>query len=182
MTFHETTIPGAFEIHLETRQDERGFFARTWCRQEFASHGLNPELAQCSISFNTRKGTLRGLHFQVAPHAEAKLVRCTSGAIYDVALDVRPQSPTFRQWCAVVLTAKKRNQLYVPEGCAHGFLTLEPDTEVAYQISALYNLQSARGVRWDDPAFGIEWPASVQVVSERDRTYPDFFQSDEPAH
>jgi len=181
MTFHETTIPGAFEIRLEPRPDQRGFFARTWCREEFKSHGLNPELAQCSISFNKRKGTLRGLHYQVSPHAEAKLVRCTRGAIYDLALDLRPQSPTFRDWFAVVLTAEKRNMLYVPEGCAHGFLTLEQESEVFYQMSEFYNAELARGVRWDDPAFGIEWPASVEVISERDRTYPNFQTNYEPA-
>ena len=131
-------------------------------------------LVQCSLSFNTRKGTLRGIHYQVAPYAETKLVRCTRGAIYDVVVDLRPQSPTFRDWVALVLTAENRNMVYVPEGCAHGFLTLEDETEVFYQMSEFYNAESARGVRWDDPAFRIAWPEKVEVISERDRTYPDF--------
>jgi dTDP-4-dehydrorhamnose 3,5-epimerase len=176
MTFQETKLRGVLEIHVEPKRDERGFFARTWCRKEFKSHGLNSELAQCSISFNTRKGTLRGMHYQAAPHAETKLVRCTRGAIYDVVLDLRPPSPTFRNWIAVVLTAEKRNMIYVPEGCAHGFLTLQEESEVCYQISEFYDAESARGVRWDDPAFRIAWPERVEVISERDRTYPNFEQ------
>jgi dTDP-4-dehydrorhamnose 3,5-epimerase len=174
MTFHETAILGAFEIHLEPRPDERGFFARSWCREEFQIHGLNPGLVQCSISYNKRKGTLRGLHYQAAPHQEAKLVRCTRGAICDVVVDLRVQSPTFKGWISANLTAANRHMLYVPEGCAHGFLTLEDETEVFYQMSAAYNSESARGVRWDDPAFRIEWPATVELISERDRTYPNF--------
>jgi dTDP-4-dehydrorhamnose 3,5-epimerase len=128
---------------------------------------------QCSISFNARKGTLRGLHYQAVPHAETKLVRCTKGAIYDVVVDLRPRSPTFREWTAVELTAEKRNMVYVPEGCAHGFLTLEDESEVFYQMSEFYDAESARGVRWDDPAFQIAWPGKVEVISERDRTYPN---------
>jgi len=174
LTFNETKIPGALEIHVEPHRDERGFFARTWCREEFASHGLNPRLAQCSISFNLRKGTLRGLHYQATPHEEAKLVRCTRGAIHDVVLDLRPSSPTFKKWIAVMLSAENRSMVYVPEGCAHGFLTLEDETEVFYQMSEFYDAKSACGVRWDDPAFRIAWPEKVQVISERDRNYPDF--------
>ena len=174
MIFHETKLPGVFEIHIEAVSDERGFFARTWCQKEFEAHGLNGRLAQCSLSFNKRKGTLRGMHYQVAPHAETKLVGCNTGAIYDVVLDLRPQSRTFKDWIAVVLTAEKRNMVYVPEGCAHGFLTLEDESEVSYQISEFWNAESARGVRWDDPAFQIMWPVKVEVISERDRTYPDF--------
>jgi len=174
MIFRETKVPGAFEIDLEAKTDERGFFARTWCHEEFAAHGLSAKLAQCSVSFNTRKGTLRGMHYQVAPHAEAKLVRCTRGAIYDVVLDLRPQSLRFKDSLGVVLTAEKRNMLYVPEGCAHGFLTLEEGTEVFYQISELQSPESARGVRFDDPAFRIVWPERVEVISERDRNYPNF--------
>lgn len=174
MTFHETKISGVFEIHLERKSDERGFFARTWCQEEFKARGLNPRLVQCSISFSTRKGTLRGMHYQVAPYAETKLVRCTRGAIHDVVLDLRSDSPTFREWIAVVLTAENHNMVYVPEGCAHGFLTLEDETEVSYQMSEFYNAESARGVRWNDPAFRIAWPESVEVISERDRTYPNF--------
>ena len=174
MRFVEAKISGVYEIELELTRDERGLFARTWCQKEFKSHGLNPRVVQCSISFNIRKGTLRGLHYQMLPHAETKLVRCTRGSIYDVVLDLRPRSPTFRSWIAVVLTAEMRNMLYVPEGCAHGFLTLKDESEVFYQISEFYDAKSARGVRWDDPAFQILWPEKVEVISERDRAYPDF--------
>jgi dTDP-4-dehydrorhamnose 3,5-epimerase len=176
MTFNETKISGVFEIRLEPKPDERGFFARTWCQKEFESHGLNPKLVQCNISFNTRRGTLRGMHYQVAPYQETKVVCCNRGAIYDVAVDLRPRSRTFKNCVSAVLTAEHRNMLYVPEGCAHGFLTLEDETEVLYQMSEVYNAESARGVRWDDPAFKIAWPAKVQVISERDRTYPNFVE------
>jgi dTDP-4-dehydrorhamnose 3,5-epimerase len=174
MIFKETRLPGVFEICLEPKSDERGFFARSWCQQEFESHGLNPKLAQCNISFNLRKGTLRGMHYQAAPHAETKVVRCTQGAVYDVIVDLRPLSPTFIRWIALVLTAEKRNMVYIPEGCAHGFLTLEDKTEVFYQMSEFYDAESGRGVRWDDPTFQISWPAEVEVIADRDRTYPNF--------
>ncbi len=174
MTFLETKISGVFEIRPELIHDERGFFARSWCGQEFASHGLNSRLMQCNISGSLRKGTLRGMHYQVAPFAEAKLVRCTRGSIFDVALDLRPDSPTFKQWTAAVLTEKNHHQLCIPEGCAHGFLTLEDNCEVFYQMSEFYHPEGARGVRWDDPAFGIEWPGTAQVISTRDATYPNF--------
>jgi dTDP-4-dehydrorhamnose 3,5-epimerase len=174
MIFQETKLPGAFEIHIEPRADERGFFARSWCQQEFRQHGLNPNLVQCNISFNPRKGTLRGMHYQVDPHAEAKIVRCTKGAIYDVVLDLRAHTPTFKEWIGVTLTAANHDMIYVPEGCAHGFLTLEDETEVFYQMSEFYHVGSARGVRWNDPAFQIVWPAQPGVVSERDDAYPDF--------
>ena len=174
MIFLETKLPGVFEIHIEAKPDERGFFARTWCQQEFETQGLNGRMVQSSLSFNSRKGTLRGMHYQVAPYEEAKLIRCTRGAIYDVVVDLRPQSRTFKDWIAAVLTAEKRNMVYVPRGCAHGFLTLEDSSEVNYQMSEFWNAESARGVRWDDPVFRIEWPAKVEVISERDRTYPDF--------
>jgi len=174
MTFLETRIPGVFEIRIEPKPDERGFFARTWCPKEFESHGLNPKLVQCSISSNTRKGTLRGMHYQVAPFQETKVVRCTRGAIFDVAIDLRPQSRTFKSWVSVVLSADDRNMLCIPEGCAHGFLTLEHGCEVLYQMSEVFDANSARGVRWDDPAFQIAWPAKVEVIAERDRTYPNF--------
>jgi dTDP-4-dehydrorhamnose 3,5-epimerase len=174
MRFQETKLPGVFEIQLDLNSDERGFFARSWCRSEFESRGLNPKLAQCSVSFNTRKGTLRGLHYQDAPYPEVKLVRCTTGSVYDVVVDLRPQSPTFKKWVGVVLSAAKRNLLYVPEGCAHGFLTLEDASEVFYQISEFYHPELSRGVRWDDPAFRVVLPEVVRVISERDRTYPDF--------
>lgn len=174
MLFRKTKLPGVLEIHIESKPDERGFFARTWCQKEFESQGLNDRLVQSSLSFNKRRGTLRGMHYQAAPYAEAKLVRCTKGAIYDVVLDLRPDSPTFKDWIAIVLTADKRNMIYVPEECAHGFLTLEEESEVTYQMSEFYNAESARGVRWNDPAFNIVWPEKIQVISERDRTYPDF--------
>ncbi|OHB73247.1 MAG: dTDP-4-dehydrorhamnose 3,5-epimerase [Planctomycetes bacterium RBG_16_55_9] len=171
MLFTETRLKGVFIIEPERLEDERGFFARTWCRQEFQAHGLNPKLVQCSISFNRKSGTLRGMHYQAAPHAEAKLIRCTMGAIYDVALDLRPGSATFKQWTAVDLTAENRKMLYISEGIAHGFQTLADDTEVHYQISEHYSLEAARGVRWNDPAFGIRWPLPIVMISKRDQTY-----------
>lgn len=174
MEFLKTKLPGVFEIHIEAKPDGRGFFARTWCQEEFQAQGLAGKLVQCSLSFNNRKGTLRGMHYQVPPHEETKLIRCTQGAIYDVVLDLRPKSPAFKDWVAVELTAEMRNMIYVPEGCAHGFLTLEDLSEVTYQMSEFQHAGSARGVRWDDPAFQIKWPAKVEVISERDRTYPDF--------
>ena len=174
MIFTEAPIPGAYVIDPERLEDERGFFARTWCQREFEAHGLNPGLAQCNISYNRRKGTLRGMHYQAVPHAEARLVRCTSGAIYDVIVDLRPDSVTFKRWFPVELTADNRRMLYIPEGLAHGFLTSRDDTEVFYQMSEFYTPGSARGVRWNDPAFGIEWPQEIQVIAERDRNYPDF--------
>lgn len=163
-------------MQLESKPDERGLFARSWCQKEFEEHGLNPKLAQCNVSFNTRKGTLRGIHYQAAPHQEAKLVRCTRGAIYDVAVDLRPDSITFMHWIGVTLTAADRNMVYVPEGCGHGFLTLEDETEVFYQMSEFYYPELSRGVRWDDRSFQIVWPGEVKVISERDRTYPNFEQ------
>jgi dTDP-4-dehydrorhamnose 3,5-epimerase len=174
MRFTRTTITGAFLVDLEPITDERGFFARSFCRHEFAAHGLNPELAQCNVSLNRRRGTLRGMHWQAAPHEEAKLVRCTRGMLHDVIVDLRAGSPTYGRHTAVLLSAENRRMLYVPEGCAHGFLTLEDDTEVLYQMSAFYAPESARGVRFDDPVFGIRWPAEVMVISERDRGYPDW--------
>jgi len=174
MTFHETNLPGVFAIHSEPRSDERGFFARSWCQREFEEHGLNSRLVQCNVSFNAKKGTLRGMHYQAAPYAETKIVRCTQGAIHDVVLDLRPQSPTFKEWIATVLSSENRHMLYIPEGCAHGFLTLEDQTEVFYQMSEFYHAESARGVRWDDPAFQIVWPCEVEVISDRDACYPNF--------
>lgn len=174
MTFHGGTLQDVRELRIEPREDERGFFARTWCQREFEEQGLNARLVQCSLSFNRRKGTLRGMHLQAAPHAETKLVRCTRGAIYDVVLDLRVGSPTYLQWMAATLTAGDHNMLYVPEGCAHGFLTLADDTEVFYQMSEFHHPESSCGVRWNDPAFGIRWPEPVNVISDRDRTYPDF--------
>jgi dTDP-4-dehydrorhamnose 3,5-epimerase len=177
MIFQETKLPGVFELGIEPNRDARGFFARTWCEKEFEDHGLNPRVVQCNVSFNAREGTLRGMHYQEAPKGEAKLVRCTAGSIYDVVIDLRPASPAFKNWIAVVLTAEKRNMLYIPEGCAHGFLTLEDNTEVFYQMSEFYSPESARGVRWNDPAFQIVWPREVDVISDRDRAYLDFEQT-----
>ncbi len=174
MRFIETKLQGACVIEPERQEDDRGFFARTWCQREFEVHGLNPRLAQCNISFNKKKGILRGMHYQVSPHAEVKLVRCTMGAIYDVILDLRPGSPTWKQWIAVKLTAENRWMLYIPEGFAHGFQTLEDHTEVFYQMSEFYYVECARGVRWNDPAFGIVWPAAERIISAQDLGYPDF--------
>jgi dTDP-4-dehydrorhamnose 3,5-epimerase len=174
MIFKETNLPGVFEIRLEPSHDGRGFFARSWCQREFENYRLNRNVVQCNVSFNKLKGTLRGMHYQEAPKGEAKLVRCTSGSVYDVVIDLRADSPTFKRWISVTLTAEGRNMIYVPEGCAHGFLTLEDETEVFYQMSEFYTPELARGVRWDDPAFQIVWPEKIEVISERDRTYADF--------
>jgi dTDP-4-dehydrorhamnose 3,5-epimerase len=174
MIFQESKVAGAFEISIDPRFDERGFFARSWCQREFDQQGLNSHLVQCNISYNLKKHTMRGMHYQAEPFAETKVVRCVKGSIYDVVIDLRPESPTFKQWSGLTLTAANRQMLYIPEGCAHGFLTLEDQTEVLYQMSELYQADSARGVRWDDPAFRIQWPAIPELMSERDRTYPDF--------
>jgi dTDP-4-dehydrorhamnose 3,5-epimerase len=174
MKFRETTISGVFEICLEPHPDERGFFARSWCQKEFADRGLNSKLVQCNISRNTRKGTLRGMHFQEAPFSETKIVRCTRGSVYDVVLDLRPPSKTFKNWIAVTLTEETGNSVYIPDGCAHGFLTLADGADVFYQMSEFYKPEASRGVRWNDPAFGIHWPAEVNMISDRDRTYSDF--------
>lgn len=174
MHFQETPLAGAYVITPERHADERGFFARTWCRDEWAAHGLNPTLAQCNISFNTRAGTLRGMHYQAAPHEEVKLVRCTRGAVYDVIIDLRPTSSTFKQHFGLTLNAENRTMLYIPEGFAHGFLTLADETEVFYQMSAMFEPTAARGVRWNDPAFGIAWPAPVAVIKPRDAGYADY--------
>jgi dTDP-4-dehydrorhamnose 3,5-epimerase len=172
--FTATPLPGTYVIDLEPAKDERGFFARQWCAEEFRQLGLNASLAQCSISFTTKKGTLRGMHFQAEPHAEAKLVRCTAGAIYDVALDLRPHSATRGEWFAVELTAANRSSLYVPEGVAHGFQALVDDCEVYYQISESYCREFASGVRWNDPAFSIRWPIAGPILSEHDSSWPDY--------
>jgi dTDP-4-dehydrorhamnose 3,5-epimerase len=175
-----TPVKGAFLVELDRREDERGFFARTWCQREAAAHGLNPRVVQCSVSVSLLAGTVRGMHYQAAPHEEARLVRCTRGAIYDVIIDLRPDSPSYFQHWATTLTADNRRALYVPEGVAHGFQTLEDQTEVFYQMSAFYAPDAARGVRWDNAAFGIRWPLPVSCVSERDRAFPDFVPPPEP--
>ena len=174
MIFSETSLKGAFIVEFEKREDERGFFARSWDQKEFEAHGLNPRLVQCDVSFNRIKGTLRGMHYQEAPYEEAKLVRCTAGAVYDVIIDLRRDSPTFRQWAGLDLTAENHRMLYIPEGLAHGFLTAADRTELFYQMSEFYVPDKARGVRWNDPAFGIRWPGEVRVISEKDSSYPDF--------
>lgn len=174
MIFVQTILPGVYEIELELKHDERGFFARTWCQQEFEHHGLSPRTVQCSISFNQKRGTLRGIHFQEEPHAEDKLIRCTRGAVYDVVLDLRPESRTYKKWIGVTLSGQNYRMVYVPKRCAHGFVTLEDCTEVLYQMSEFYSPDSARGVRWNDPVFQINWPEQPRVISARDRSYPDF--------
>jgi dTDP-4-dehydrorhamnose 3,5-epimerase len=173
MKFVPTKIEGVWIIEMERHHDERGWFARTWCKDEFSAQGIGEDFVQCSSSFNLRRGTLRGMHYQAAPHEEAKVVRCIRGAIYDVALDLREGSPTFRQWTALELTADNGLALYIPKGCAHGFQTLADNTEVFYQISTPWHPDSGRGVRWNDPAFRIEWPVEASLIqSERDRNYP----------
>ena len=174
MIFIETKLKGAYIIEPERLSDERGFFARTWCQKEFQTHGLNTNIVQCNISYNKKKGTLRGMHYQAAPHEEAKLVRCTRGAIYDVIIDLQPGSQTFKHWIGMELTEHNRRMLYIPEGFAHGFLTLRDDTEVFYQMSELYSAEHARGVRWNDPAFGIQWPEEVSTISDKDSRFTDF--------
>jgi dTDP-4-dehydrorhamnose 3,5-epimerase len=174
LNFIPTQIDGAFLIEPERLADERGFFARTWCEREFQEHGLQPRLVQCSISFSPKRGTLRGMHYQAAPNAEVKLVRCTRGVIYDVIVDLRPDSPTRLAWAAFELSAENRSALYIPEGLAHGFLTLADDCEVFYQMSDFFHSEAARGVRWSDPAFGIKWPGQVTTISERDANYPSW--------
>jgi dTDP-4-dehydrorhamnose 3,5-epimerase len=175
LRFVETPLRGAFVIDLEPVSDERGFFARAWCQHELEALGLVSQLVQCSVSFNTSAGTVRGLHYQAPPHEEVKIVRCTAGAIFDVIVDLRADSPTYAVHHSEILSAANRRMLYVPRGFAHGFKTLENNTEIYYQMSEFYAQDSARGVRWNDPSFGIEWPQTDRVIiSERDRTYPDF--------
>jgi dTDP-4-dehydrorhamnose 3,5-epimerase len=174
MIFNETDLSGAFLIEPERLEDERGFFARTYDRSIFKEHELVAEIAQCSISFNSRRGTLRGLHYQASPFGEDKLVRCTRGAIHDVIIDLRQDSPTYLRYIGVSLTAENRAMLYAPKGFAHGFLTLADETEVAYQMSAPYSPDHARGVRWNDALVGIQWPEEIRVISARDRALPDY--------
>lgn len=174
MKFTETALKGAFVIDLQLIEDERGFFARTWCKQEFEAHGLNGNLAQCSLSYNQKLGTLRGLHYQPKPYEETKVVWCIAGSIYDVIVDLRPSSSTYKKWLAINLKAAERRMLYVPEGFAHGFQTLEDSTEVLYQISVPYQPEHSKGLRWDDPAFQFQWPLPERILSARDKTFPDF--------
>lgn len=172
MRFAPTPLAGACVIEIEPKADERGFFARSFCRAEFESQGLNPDLDQCSISFNHKRGTLRGMHFQAPPQEEDKLVRCTAGAIYDVIVDIRAGSPTAGRWFGVELSAANRRQLFIPKGFAHGFLTLSDDAEIFYQISVPFRAEGARGIRWNDPAIGIAWPFAPSLISPRDAALP----------
>ena len=174
MTFLPTPLAGAYVVELEQRVDERGFFARSFCQEEFKAQGLDPRIAQTNVSYNRRRGTLRGMHFQAAPYAEAKLVRCTQGAIWDAIIDLRPDSPSFKRWHGIELSAANRRALYLPEGFAQGFQTLADDSEVLYLMSQFYRPDSARGLRWVDPAFGIAWPIANPQLSERDRGLPFF--------
>ncbi len=173
MRFVSSTIPGIYVVEQERHADERGYFARTWCAAELAQHGLDPRVAQCSVSYNHKRGTLRGMHYQAPPCAEVKLVRCTRGALFDVAVDLRPDSPTFRRWTGVELTPENGRALYIPRGFAHGFLTLADATEVAYHISVTYSPEHGRGLRWNDPFVGVDWPGPVAVIAPRDQDYPD---------
>ncbi|MCK6630307.1 MAG: dTDP-4-dehydrorhamnose 3,5-epimerase [Anaerolineae bacterium] len=174
MIFTEIKLKGAYIVDLEKREDERGFFARGWCQNEFEAHGLAPRVVQANISYNKKRGTLRGMHYQLAPYEETKLVRCTRGALYDVIVDLRPTSPSYKQWFGVELSAENYKMLYVPEGFAHGFITLQDETEATYQVSQFYTPGSERGLRYNDPAFGIEWPVEVRVISEKDKSWPDY--------
>jgi len=172
--FKPTELSGAYVIETERFEDVRGYFARTFCENEFKTQGLETRIAQCNVSFNRRKGTLRGMHYQATPFEEAKLVRCTRGAIFDVIIDLRRESATFKKHFAVQLDERNCKMLYIPAGLAHGFQTLEDDTEIFYQMSQVYSAEHARGVRWNDPAFGIQWPHDEWTILERDRNYPDF--------
>jgi dTDP-4-dehydrorhamnose 3,5-epimerase len=172
MIFTASPLSGAYLIDIERHADERGFFARSYCAEEFAARGLGPELRQCSVSYNARKGTLRGMHYQCAPHEEHKLVRCTAGAIFDVIVDIRPASSTHRRWFAAELSAENRRSLFIPPGFAHGFLSLTEGAEVYYMISAAHAPESSRGLRWNDPALAIEWPFAPTIIAARDAAYP----------
>jgi dTDP-4-dehydrorhamnose 3,5-epimerase len=174
MHFTETKISGVWLVELDRREDHRGFFARAWCQREYEDHGLNPRMVQVNIGFTTKRGGIRGLHFQLPPHEETKTIRCTMGALYDVAVDLRPQSPTYKQWIGVELTPETHCGLCIPEGCAHGYQTLADNTEMLYCTSAFYAAGSAGGYRYDDPAFGIIWPLPVSSISDADRSWPQF--------
>lgn len=174
MIFNKTKLEGAWTITIKKLEDERGFFGRSWCQKEFDEHGLVSTVVQANVSYNKKKGTLRGMHYQEHPYEETKLVRCTRGAIYDVVIDLRPGSPTYKQWIGEELTADNYTMLYVPRNFGHGFITLEDDTEVTYQVSQFYTPGAEKGIRWDDPAFNIQWPVQPLLISEKDRSHPDF--------
>jgi dTDP-4-dehydrorhamnose 3,5-epimerase len=174
MIFTETKIKGAFIIDPELISDERGFFTRTFCNEEFERYGLDSSIVQCNISFNRKKGTLRGMHYQVRPYEEAKIVSCTKGEIYDVILDLRKESGTYCHWVAVELTEENYKMAYIPKGCAHGFQTLKNDVTVYYQMTEFFHPECASGVRWDDPIFGVHWPKGKKIISERDTQFPGY--------
>jgi dTDP-4-dehydrorhamnose 3,5-epimerase len=174
MKFIETGLPGAVIVEIEKLQDQRGFFARTWCKREFERHGLDTEMVQANVSYNKSRGTIRGMHYQVQPHGETKLVRCTQGAIYDVIIDLRLDSPTYGEWFGVELSASNYRMLFVPKMFAHGFQTLVDESVVTYQVGQFYTPGSEKGIRYDDPAFGIGWPAEICVISDKDKSWPDF--------
>jgi dTDP-4-dehydrorhamnose 3,5-epimerase len=174
MIFTETKLHGAYIIDIEPKADQRGFFARAWCQQEFEAHRLNTSVVQINVGFSHKHGTLRGMHYQTAPCAEVKLVRCSLGAMYDVIIDLREGSPTHRQWIGLELTQDNHRMLYVPEGFAHGYITLADNTEMSYQTTQFFSREHATGVRYNDPAFGIDWPIQAQVISEQDQNWPDY--------
>ena len=174
MIFTETKLKGAYIVDIKRIEDDRGFFGRAWCQKEFEEMGLSANVVQSNLSSNKKKGTLRGMHFQVTPFAESKLVRCTRGALYDVIIDLRPASPTYMQWLGVELTADSFRMLYVPENFAHGFLTLEDNTDITYQVTQFYAPGAERGIRYNDPAFNIQWPIDPQIISEKDKAHADF--------
>jgi len=176
MIFTETKLKGAYVIELEKREDDRGFFARTFCKSEALPYGLKTDIVQANMSASKKKGTLRGMHYQLAPHAETKLIRCTKGSLFDVIIDIRPESPTYKQWFGTELTADNYKMVYVPEGFAHGFVTLEDNTEAVYLVTAAYNKESERAIRYNDPAFNITWPVDVTELSEKDTSHPDFIK------
>ena len=172
MRFIETPLAGLYVVEIEPRNDDRGFFARSFCMEEFRAHGLEQRVAQCNVSFNLKAGTLRGLHFQGEPHGEAKLVRCTRGIIFDVVVDIRQESNTYLRWYAMELTPENRRMMFIPQGFAHGFQTLIDESEVSYIMFEMYHPESARGLRWDDPKLGIAWPLATKIISDKDRNYP----------
>lgn len=174
MIFIQTKLKGAYIIEIEKLSDERGFFSRSWCNREFQDHGLNSKMVQANIGFSRKKGTLRGLHYQMPPHEEVKTVRCTMGAIFDVIVDLRSDSPTYRQWISAELNSENRRMIYVPEGFAQGYITLTDNTEIYYNTSQFYSPDFARGVRYDDPSFSIEWPINVKVISDADKSWPRY--------
>jgi dTDP-4-dehydrorhamnose 3,5-epimerase len=176
--FTPTKISGTYIIDIIRLEDNRGFFGRTWCQREFDEHELNSQFVQCNISFNIKCGTIRGMHYQIHPFEEAKLVRCTMGAIYDVIIDLRPHSPTYKNWLAIEMTAESRRALYIPEGTAHGFQTLTDNAEVFYQMSEFHQPDAGRGIRWNDPEFNIDWPINKIVISEKDSGYPNWFDNE----